>query len=93
MFKNSPVYRIGGDEFAVILQGADYENREELAKLFEIKCDDTCKDGLNDWWNRVRVSVGIAAYKPQDDAYAEDVARRADKLMYENKHNRKAKRA
>lgn len=44
MFKNSPVYRIGGDEFAVILQGADYENREELAKLFERKCDDTCMD-------------------------------------------------
>lgn len=93
VFKNSPVYRIGGDEFAVILQGEDYENREELAKLFERKCEDTCMDGLNDWWNQVRVSVGIAAYKPQDDAYAEDVARRADKLMYENKHNRKAKRA
>ncbi|MBO4453339.1 MAG: amino acid permease, partial [Clostridia bacterium] len=29
-FKHSPVYRIGGDEFAVILEGQDYEGRERI---------------------------------------------------------------
>ena len=28
VFQHSPVFRIGGDEFAVILQNDDYENRE-----------------------------------------------------------------
>ena len=30
VFDHSPVFRIGGDEFAVILKGRDYERREEL---------------------------------------------------------------
>ena len=30
VFDHSPVYRIGGDEFAAILEGSDYEDREEL---------------------------------------------------------------
>lgn len=93
VFKQSQVFRVGGDEFAVVMQDEDYRNREELAKLFWKKCDDTCIDGLNDWWNQIRVSMGIAAYDPKEDAYADDTARRADKLMYENKHERKAGRS
>ena len=31
-FKRSPVYRIGGDEFVVILENADYNNREALVR-------------------------------------------------------------
>ena len=30
IFAHSPVFRIGGDEFAVISQGSDYENIDEL---------------------------------------------------------------
>ena len=29
-YVHSPVYRIGGDEFLVVLEGQDYDNREEL---------------------------------------------------------------
>ena len=32
-FKNSYVYRIGGDEFTIILDGKDYDNREELIQI------------------------------------------------------------
>ena len=92
VFKLSPVFRIGGDEFAVVMQGEDYNNREELAKLFMQKCEDTCIDTSSEWWNQVRVSMGLAVYDPNEDRYADDVARRADKLMYENKHARKAGR-
>ena len=93
VFRQSPVFRIGGDEFAVVMQGDDYNKREELAIQFENKCSDTCLDGNNDWWDQVRVSMGLAAYDPKEDHYADDVAHRADKLMYENKHNRKAGRS
>ena len=48
VFGCSPVFRIGGDEFAVILKGRDYENRHELlAKIKEIFrkfCED---DGID----------------------------------------------
>ena len=30
LYKHSPVYRIGGDEFVVILEGEDYDNRDAL---------------------------------------------------------------
>lgn len=30
IFHNSPIYRIGGDEFVVLLEGRDYEKRPEL---------------------------------------------------------------
>ena len=32
IFKHSPVFRIGGDEFVVILKGQDYESREQLLR-------------------------------------------------------------
>ena len=88
-FQQSPVYRIGGDEFAVILENENCFSRETLAKMFFKKCEETCQDGMQ-WWDQVRVSMGVAAYDPSDDRTVDDVARRADKLMYENKHARKA---
>ena len=32
VFKHSPVYRMGGDEFIVVLSGEDYKNRDSLMK-------------------------------------------------------------
>lgn len=91
VFGHSPVFRIGGDEFAVIMQNEDYENRTALIQLFEKRCESTCvKD--NEWWEQIRVSMGMAVYDPSDDRTVDDVSRRADKLMYENKHDRKVPR-
>lgn len=90
VFSHSAVYRIGGDEFAIILTGEDFENREQLKKSFFRQCADFsafAKEG----WERVEVSLGIAVYDPETDAKAEDVLVRADHLMYDNKHNRKKK--
>ena len=33
-FKHSPVFRIGGDEFAVILENEDFRDRDKLFNLF-----------------------------------------------------------
>lgn len=88
VFGRSKVFRIGGDEFAVILMDEDYAQREHLARLFFKKCDSTCEK-TNPWWEQIRVSMGIADYDPHEDSTVDDVARRADKLMYENKHDRK----
>ena len=89
VFQHSPVFRVGGDEFAVIIQNDDFRIREELARLFEEQSAEICANA-EEPWEQTRVSMGIATYDPQVDRTADDVTRRADKLMYENKRARKA---
>ena len=91
VFQHSPVFRTGGDEFAVILQGEDYHNRTDLACAFEEKSAET-RVATKMPWEQVNVSMGVAAYRPRIDHTVADVARRADKLMYDAKAARKAGR-
>ena len=79
MYKHSPVYRIGGDEFVVILRGGDFEKREELIEEFEKLQSENKRKGL------VTSSIGMAVFKPEQDSNVNDVFVRADKIMYENK--------
>ena len=89
IFKYSPVFRTGGDEFVAILHGEDYENREKLLELFT-KTQDKIKKTEGNPWKMVSVSVGIAPYDPKNDTSVADTTRRADKLMYEDKAKKKA---
>ncbi len=88
VFKCSPVYRIGGDEFAVVFQNEDYKNREELADQFVKKSAEICSFASGPW-EKIRVAMGIAVYDEKIDRSVQDVIRRADELMYENKQERK----
>ena len=83
VFKHSPVYRIGGDEFAAILRGEDYENAEVLLSVLRsnVLANQAC--GL------VTVASGISKFIPGKDAHVEDVFTRADAEMYENKKKMK----
>jgi diguanylate cyclase (GGDEF)-like protein len=89
VFQHSPVFRIGGDEFAVVLQNEDYKNRDELVSRFLETSKELRTNAENDW-EQVNVTLGLAVYDPQTDGNVDDVARRADQLMYENKRIRKA---
>ena len=84
IYKHSPVYRIGGDEFVVILQGADYEER--LAKLEQIKkiFAESYQNTEADLWERYSASVGMAEVA-SDDSTVDFVFKRADRAMYEDK--------
>ena len=88
IFRHSPVYRLGGDEFAAVLQNVDYKNRDRLIKRFDRTRKDSI-EAINEPWEKMDVARGMAIYDPQSDLFANDVARRADKLMYENKHEDK----
>ena len=90
IFQHSPVFRIGGDEFAVILQNEDYQNMNDLLDSFK-KSSKEISETAENKWDRVNVAIGVAVYDPELDSSIIDVARRADQLMYENKRRRKEK--
>ena len=84
IFASSPVYRIGGDEFVVILQGIDYSNRnrrfESLLKHEkEVSALDSFAAG------RASFAAGMGVYNPETDYAVSDVVKRADAEMYKNK--------
>ena len=85
-FKHSPVFRVGGDEFVVLLEGEDFINREALYnEMYQIVERNSHGTGLV-------VSVGMKAYVHGEDASFNDLFRKADELMYENKAKLKANR-
>ncbi len=92
VFDHSPVFRIGGDEFAVILRGNDFANRDYLIEMFDDTCAKRRAQGQNPW-ERTDVARGVAVYDPDVDDTVSDVVRRADKLMYENKWTQKNRTA
>ncbi len=91
VFDHSPVFRIGGDEFAAVLTGGDYLSREELLRLFDERCAEKRRTEL-DPWQRVDVARGMAVYDPREDQTVNDVVRRADRYMYEHKWRTKKDR-
>ena len=79
VFKRSPVYRIGGDEFAVMLTGEDYRAREILTRQLREQMKFNQADGL------VTVACGMAVFIPDKDKTVSAVFNRADAAMYRNK--------
>ena len=88
VFKHSPVFRIGGDEFTVILRNEDYRNRESLLEQFD-KTAEEINSSVDEPWEHVCISKGFAVFDPSCDSTVTEVMQRADKLMYDNKHERK----
>ncbi len=86
IFSQSEIYRIGGDEFAAILLDEDYNNRDELAKEFNKNIQKNIKR------RGVVASLGISAYIQGKDNTFVQVFNRADKEMYQRKHDLKESR-
>lgn len=83
-YKHSPVFRIGGDEFIVVLQGKDYADRKALTNKLRAEYEKTYANDEADPWLRFSAAVGIAEFA-SDDNTVELVFKRADQLMYDNK--------
>ena len=80
-FKHSPVYRIGGDEFAIVLSDTEYEKR---SMLFDRLKRSVNRD-LENPKESISFAAGMAEYNSQIDESAKDVLKRADTFMYINK--------
>lgn len=80
-----PVFRIGGDEVVVILEGQDYENREALLSNLKDQSNKNVetKDGIV-------IVVGMAISRDKEDYI--DVFRRVNRQMYSHKNKLKHKR-
>ena len=79
-YQHSPVFRIGGDEFAVILKGEDFTGREKLLKGLQRQVEENIRISEGPV-----LASGMAEYRPGDDRFVADVFTRADGQMYENK--------
>ncbi|MCR5825817.1 MAG: diguanylate cyclase [Oscillospiraceae bacterium] len=89
MFPHSPVFRMGGDEFAVLLQDGSYDNREALLANFDYAVEEKNKTA-RERWERVSLAKGMAVYEPGTDKNTDCVLARADEKMYEDKKRMKS---
>ena len=84
-FKESLLFRVGGDEFVIIVSGNDYKHRVlNLTKLQKA-------NATNKTNKKVIVACGMSDFDPSTDETLDDIIKRADFLMYENKKKLKAK--
>ena len=87
VFKRSLVFRIGGDEFLTILRYKDLEHCKELFTNLDALCENTIieeKDKIH-----ISIARGFAVFEPDKDFCFNDVFKRADNAMYENKRKNK----
>ena len=84
-FKHSPVFRVGGDEFAVIAQGDDYDALEELVGRMSDHNSNALENG------GIVIACGMAMN--ENDPGVSQVFERADRAMYENKRDLKNRKA
>ena len=92
IFAHSPVFRVGGDEFAIILKGQDLENIDSLIDKFNQELSDLANNKDLSPWEAVSAAIGYATYDSDKDAGAINVFKRADNNMYENKKRMHAER-
>jgi len=83
IFQHSPVFRIGGDEFVILLSGMDFENRGALCA----RLDRTSVEHIGT--GEVIVSIGLSDFQPGSDMSLHGVFERADALMYRRKQELK----
>ena len=83
IFSHGSVYRTGGDEFVVILQGKGYDTRNEIIAAFNRQVEENIKK------NGVVVSIGYSTLQPGDEQL-HDIFERADHMMYDRKKELKS---
>jgi len=79
LFAECRLYRIGGDEFAILCQKRTIEELKEMLKIILQKMEQ----------GPYRCAFGLAAYTPEKTL--DDIYREADQLMYQHKEQMKKK--
>ena len=88
-FIRSNVYRIGGDEFVVIVKDKDYLNSRTILEDIERKMDEYWHDDSLTFAEKTQAAIGYVTYNPKTDESAEAVLEKADTAMYGRKKRMK----
>ncbi len=86
-YKGACIYRVGGDEFAVILEGEGYANKDVVLAAFNERMDANIKNG------GPLVAAGMSVFDPERDTTILQVFTRADRDMYARKSRIKDEQA
>ena len=83
IFAHSPVFRIGGDEFLVILLDEDLDNHHDLLKQLKESMDLTKNASFP--WKQISIACGIGIATYAKATTIADTFNKADSDMYKNK--------
>lgn len=86
----SEVYRIGGDEFIIILQGKDLEECETIFANLTDTFDKAYCNRETEPYHRYSAAIGMASLR-EGDTNINDIVKRADSEMYVAKSKFKTK--
>ena len=89
-FPHTPIFRIGGDEFVMILRDEDYHNAESIIDAFDQKIATLENDKSLLPEEQTSAALGFSSFDPATDSCVYDVFRRADAAMYERKRQMKS---
>lgn len=82
VYKRSPVFRVGGDEFVVILTDRDYWERDELLQELKKEFAHSRENAQASPWERLSISAVSADFDKDRDTSVIDVLERAEKQMF-----------
>ena len=79
------MFKVGGDEFIIVLKGEDLRNSQKLVAELKDRLNKLSEDKALNPWERVSAAIGVAYYEKDRDLSIEDLAERAVKEMHRNK--------
>lgn len=91
VFSNSDIYRIGSDEFLVVIMDEDYANKDKLfakLKAFEAEAEEMITIGEG----KTSFAYGLVSFDPNEDHSVGDVIKKVSRVMEENKELMKFRR-
>lgn len=79
----SPVFRLGGDRFAVVLTGVDYRNRYDQFDRLNLRMEDASHN-IDVEHGKASFASGMAVFDPRQDLNVSDVYKRASNELSEH---------
>lgn len=83
------LYRIGGDEFAVLMRNAGEEEAKALIGKIRENLSVENKKNKGNMIEKKGMSIGYAVFDPEQDSSLHNILKRADERMYVQKRRRK----